>query len=94
MLTMAKVRIRNENVEFEVPDGQPLMPYAQEKSAMLFGCGKGECGTCICAVSKGKENVNPKTQREEMTLAKMSAYPTQRLACQIVIKKGEVEIEY
>jgi ferredoxin len=91
---MAKVRIRNEGVEFEVPDNSPLMPYAQEKSGMLFGCGKGECGVCICAVSKGKENVNPKTQREELTLAKMAAYPTQRLACQIVIKKGEVEIEY
>jgi len=91
---MAKVRIRNEGIEFEVPDGELLRPYAEKHSNMLFGCGKGECGTCICAVSKGSENVTPKTQKEELTLVKMSAYPSQRLACQIKIKKGEVEIEY
>ena len=91
---MAKVRIRNDGTEFEVPDGGLLMPYAQKHSSILFGCGKGECGTCICSVSKGSENVNPKTKKEEETLSRMSAYPSQRLACQIKIKKGEVEIEY
>jgi len=91
---MAKVRIRNEGVEFEVPDGEWLLEYAKRQSNMLFGCEKGECGTCICAISKGKENAEPKTQREELTLAKMGAYPTQRLACQIKVRKGEIEIEY
>jgi ferredoxin len=91
---MAKVRIRNENIEFEVPDGEWLLEYAKRESSMLFGCGKGECGTCICSISKGKENAEPKTQREELTLAKMGAYPSQRLACQIKLKKGEIEIEY
>jgi ferredoxin len=91
---MARVRIRNEGVEFEVPDGDWLRPYAEKHSNVLFGCGKGECGTCICSISKGSENVEPRTQREELTLAKMGAYPSQRLACQIKVKKGEVEIEY
>lgn len=91
---MAKVRIRNEGVEFEVPDGMPLLPYAKKHSSMLFGCEKGNCGVCKCSVSKGSENVNVKTQKEEQTLAKMGAYPSERLACQIKIKKGEVEIEY
>ena len=91
---MAKVRIRNDKVEFEVPDGEPLMPYAKKHSGMLFGCGKGECGTCVCSVSRGQENVNARTQKEELTLARIGAYPSARLACQIKIKKGEVEIEY
>ncbi len=91
---MAKVRIRNEGTEFVVPDGEPLQPYAEKHSSMLFGCGKGECGTCICSVSKGSENVFAKTKKEEETLARMSAYPSQRLGCQIKVKKGEVEIEY
>lgn len=91
---MAKVRIRNENVEFEVPDGEMLMSYAKKHSNMLFGCESGECGTCACSVSRGSENVNIKTKKEEETLARMQAYPSQRLACQIRIKRGEVEIEY
>jgi 2Fe-2S ferredoxin len=91
---MAKVRVRNEGTEFVVPDGEKLIEYAKKNSSLLFGCEKGECGVCICSVSKGGENVFPKTQREELTLAKMSAYPSQRLACQIKVKKGEIEIEY
>lgn len=91
---MARVRIRNEGTEFEMPDNEWLLEYAKKNSAMVFGCEKGECGLCICSISKGAENVNPKTQREELTLAKMSAYPSQRLACQIKIKKGMVELEY
>ena len=77
-----------------MPDGEMLMPYAKKHSGMMFGCEKGECGTCVCSVSKGQENVNIKTHQEEKTLNKIGAYPSQRLACQIRIKKGEVEIEY
>jgi len=91
---MARVRIRNDGTQFEVPDGDWLLEHAKKNSAMVFGCEKGECGICICSVSKGSENVYPKTQREELTLVKMAAYPSQRLACQIKIKKGEIEIEY
>jgi 2Fe-2S ferredoxin len=94
VINIARVRIRNEDIEFEVPDGEMLMPYAKKHSSMLFGCEKGECGTCVCSVSKGTENVNIKTHKEEMTLAQQGAYPSARLACQIRIKKGEVEIEY
>ena len=94
MSEMAKVRIRNEGTEFEVPDGEPLLNYAKEHSSILFGCGKGECGTCVCFVSKGSAFVSPKTKKEEETLNRIGAYPSQRLACQIKIKKGEVEIEY
>lgn len=91
---MAKVTIRNEKVTFDVPDGEPIMPYVKQHSNMLFGCDKGQCTVCICNISKGIENVFPKTSIEEQTLSKIAAYPSQRLACQIKIKKGEVEIEY
>ena len=91
---MAKVTIKNENVTFEVPDGEPLMPYAKQHSNMLFGCEKGQCGVCICSISKGIDNVFPKTALEEQTLSRLAAYPSQRLGCQIKIKKGDVEIEY
>lgn len=72
----------------------PLLPYAKEHSSMMFGCEKGDCGTCVCSIVKGSENVNIKTMKEEQTLGRIGAYPSQRLACQLKIKKGEVEIEY
>ena len=91
---MGKVRIKNEGVEFEVPDGLLIKDYIKKNSNMMFGCEKGDCGTCVCSVSRGSENVNIKTMKEEETLNKIGAYPSQRLACQIKIKKGEIEIEY
>ena len=91
---MAKVTIANEKVSFELPDGARLLDYAKEFSGMPFGCENGECGTCICLITKGSQNVERKNQREEMTLAKIGTYPSQRLACQLKIKRGEVEIEY
>ena len=91
---MARVTIKNEGVTFEVPDGSKLMDYAKEHSAMLFGCESGECGTCVCSVAKGSENLNIKTSKEEQTLNRIGAYPSQRLACEIIVKKGEIIIEY
>ncbi len=90
---MAKVTIANENVTFEVPDGSRLLDYAKN-SNMLFGCETGHCGSCICNITKGAENLNSKTAVEEQTLGRMNAYPSQRLACQIIVKKGEIIIEY
>jgi len=89
---MARVRIINSNNTIEVPDGARLLDYVKEE--MLFGCESGQCGTCICKIIKGKENLNGKSPSEELLLAKRSAQTNERLACQIWIKKGEVEIEY
>ena len=91
---MAKVTITNENVTFEVPDGSRLLGYAKTSSNMLFGCEAGRCGSCLCNITKGAENLNSKTAVEEQTLGRMNAYPSQRLACQIIVKKGEITIEY
>ena len=86
--------IINEGVSFEVPDNSRLMEHAKEHSSMPFGCESGRCGTCICTVTKGIENLSPKAHEEWALLQKRGAYPNQRLACQIWVKKGEVEIEY
>jgi ferredoxin len=91
---MAKVTIRNEGVSFEVPDGSRLMEYAQKNSNLPFGCENGKCGTCICTIIKGMENISPRQHDEWFLLQKRGATSGQRLACQIWVKKGEVEIEY
>jgi len=91
---MATVKVVNDNVTFEVPDGEYLLPYFKENTSMLFGCEKGQCGICICMVLKGIENLNEKSQKEVEVLHSKGAYPNQRLACLLKIKWGEVEIEY
>ncbi|VVC02899.1 Na(+)-translocating NADH-quinone reductase subunit F [Candidatus Bilamarchaeum dharawalense] len=90
---MAKVKIINDGGTLEIPDGSRLLDYTKE-TGMLYGCESGQCGTCICKVIKGKENLNSRSASEELILAKRSAQTNERLACQIWIKKGEVEIEY
>jgi ferredoxin len=94
MMIMALVRIINDNVSFEVTEGERLLPYLKEKTAMLFGCEHGRCSTCICTILKGMENLNEKSQEEVMLLHSKNAHPGQRIACLLRINKGEVEIEY
>jgi ferredoxin len=93
---MAKITVKNDNVSFEVPDGELLYPYLEENSSLPFGCKKGRCGTCACVILSGEENLEPKSRDEEMLLAKLGnpSSKRNRLACQLRIKKGEVVIEY
>jgi ferredoxin len=88
---MANVKMNGTVIE--IPDGSRLLDYARD-AGMLFGCESGHCGTCICKIVKGIENLNGKSASEELLLAKRSAQKNERLACQIWIKKGEIEIEY
>ncbi len=91
---MARITVRTEGTSFEVPDGSRFYEYAQENTSILFGCGKGECGTCIITIVRGRENLNTPAHDEWLKLQKMGATPGQRLACQMIVKKGEIEIEY
>lgn len=91
---MAKVIIRNDNFTADVQDGSRLLDHIKDKTGLLFGCESGQCGTCICKIIKGKENLNGRSASEELLLVKRSAQTNERLACQIWIKKGDVEIEY
>ena len=93
---MAKVAIKNENKEFELPDGARLLEYLQENTQLPFGCTNGECATCACVVLDGNQNLSTKNHNEIVTLQKLNRPNSarNRLACQLYIKKGEVIIEY
>jgi ferredoxin len=93
---MAKLRIRNENIELDVPDGSAILPYLWEHTSFPQACDDGSTPMCACTIISGEENLSPKTQREIETLHR-AGLPNSwrnRLACQIWIKKGMVEIEY
>jgi len=91
---MARITVRNEGTSFEMPDNAPFVDYARDSTSIMFGCMKGECGMCIITIVKGKENLNPPVHEEWLKLQKMGASSGARLACQLWVKKGEIEIEY
>lgn len=84
---MAKVIIDNQ--EFEVADNSKFVTQA-ESAGVPFGCAEGICGSCLCKVESGSENLNPKTQEEQ----DMDLKDNERLLCQCQIKSGIVKFKY
>ncbi len=93
---MAKITVKNENKAFEIPDGARLLHYLWDETSFPQGCEDGSAPICACVILRGSENINAKTQKEIETLANagLPNSSRNRLACQIIVKKGEVEIEY
>lgn len=79
--------VQFEGKERTVPDHHRIFDACDELG-MPFGCTDGLCGTCMCRVVQGMENLEPKNDKEE----DMDLEPDQRLACQAVIKSGLVEL--
>lgn len=80
--------IRYEKEEREVPDGTALLEVCEDMN-YPFGCQEGNCGTCLCTVISGIENLAPKNEIEK----DYNLEEGERLVCQCVISKGVVEIE-
>ncbi len=93
---MAKILVRNDGVEIALPDGAPILPYLWENTSFPQGCEDGTTSICACVIIRGEENVSHKTQREIETLhrAGLPNSSRNRLACQVRLLKGEIEIEY
>ena len=84
---MAKLQFEDEIVEVE--DGS-FLKDAAEALGVPFGCSSGVCGTCLCDVISGEENLSSHSDAElEMDLKK-----TERLLCQCKIKSGLVKIHF
>lgn len=90
-------RVRLNGFQFDVPKESRVMDHLPDEAGLMFGCRKGSCGTCLCTVRSGEENLVPISQQEEETVRKAGGSPNQRLACRLwtkEIEKGEIELEY
>ena len=93
-MRMAKVTFKSDNKSVDVPDGTTLVQAAEDNGASIaFSCKAGVCVSCLSNINKGMENLSPKTENEKATLEGFGAKPNQRLACQVTVVKGEVEVE-
>ncbi|MEK7793876.1 MAG: 2Fe-2S iron-sulfur cluster-binding protein [Candidatus Hydrogenedentota bacterium] len=80
--------IRFEGRDMECPDGSRIYETCDELG-VPFGCTEGLCGTCICRVVEGMQNLKPLNEKE----ADMGLSEGQRLACQCVAVSGVIELE-
>jgi ferredoxin len=77
---------------FEIPAGTKLLDFCEETDTPhQFGCQVGSCGTCICLISAGAENLNAASEDEKETIDMTTDVEGARLGCQIIIN-GDVTI--
>jgi ferredoxin len=93
---MARMRVKNDNVDMEIPDGAQILPYLWENTSFPQACDDGSTPMCACVILSGVSNLNPKSQKEIEVLhrAGLPNSPRNRLACLLHIMKGEIELEY
>jgi ferredoxin len=88
---MPKIEFQPSGIIKDVPYSTRLYDIAHESGLdWMFGCTKGNCGTCLSTVVSGIENLNRIGNTEGETLRKLGAMPGQRLACQLIIRGDAV----
>lgn len=88
---MANIKFVKENREVVAADGANLRLKAIQNNIELYtfrgkmmNCGGyGQCGTCIVEITKGIENLSPRTEVENKKLKKKPE--NYRLACQTLV---------
>lgn len=80
-------KIVYEGDERTLPDGSDLIAACEEMN-YPFGCQDGKCGTCVCTVVSGNDNLESLSEKEQ----DFGLEEGERLVCQLVIKEGTVEI--
>ena len=92
---MPYIEFKNDGIGKDVAEGTRVIDLCEELGTTLpFGCRSGMCGTCLCTVVEGLENLPPPSEDEALTLSGFDAKPDQRLACQLALVKGKVVLEY
>jgi ferredoxin len=89
---MPTITFLKTNQTVEVPAGTSFLEYCQENDAPHdFGCTVGSCGTCVCVLEAGIENVDPMDDDEKDTLDLCTDKPNARLGCQLKVN-GDISV--
>jgi ferredoxin len=76
-------------VSGEVGERERLLDVCDRlRAPVSFSCRSASCGTCIVEVREGEALLEPAGADEREVLAVFEAGPSQRLACQAVIRPG------
>jgi ferredoxin len=89
---MPKITFADTGLTVEVEAGAHLSEVCEANDAPIpFSCTVGACGTCVCAIEEGAENVNAMDDAEEATVTMTTDEDGARLACQLVVQ-GDVTV--
>ena len=89
---MPKITFADNDSSIEVEAGSSLHDACEAAGAPIpFSCTVGACGTCVCTVEVGAENVNPIDDDEESTVSMTTDQEGVRLACQLRVN-GDITV--
>ena len=89
---MAKITFAASGQTLDCPDGTSFLDFCQSNDAPHeFGCTVGSCGTCICVIEEGAENVNPIDDEERETVEMCTDIEGARLGCQLTVN-GDISV--
>lgn len=86
---MAVIHFVDEKKDVAVDEDSPIKETCRE-NGIVFGCEEGICGTCLCTISEGCENLQPPNDVEIEFFGE--AQLEQRLTCQARIRSGRVSL--
>jgi ferredoxin, 2Fe-2S len=94
---MAKIKISNlSDLTIQNNDNtKTVLTILQENYIdWMHACGaKGRCTTCKFIIKAGMEHLSDQTEAEINYANQNRLAPNERLACQVTVTKGDIEIE-
>ncbi|MDN4076052.1 2Fe-2S iron-sulfur cluster-binding protein [Fictibacillus terranigra] len=91
---MPKLHFITSDKEFEVPDHSSVLRMSLRYDGDLPNrCGGGTCGTCVCKIERGLENVDQVKPAEKKKLGEELLEQGYRLGCQTFIN-GDVSLSW
>lgn len=90
---MPKITFTKTGQTMEIAAGGSFLEFCQDNDAPhTFGCTVGSCGTCVCLIVAGAENVSPMDDEESETVEMCSGVPGARLGCQLKVN-GDITVQ-
>ncbi|MBK5937204.1 MAG: (2Fe-2S)-binding protein [Halorhodospira halophila] len=89
----AQVTFKDIDLTVSAPAGTRIIELSEKVgSGIVYGCREGDCGTCLCKVLDGEENLSAPSEVEQKLLREHFAGKQQRIACQAQIL-GDVTLK-
>ncbi|MFW6380010.1 MAG: 2Fe-2S iron-sulfur cluster-binding protein [Halorhodospira sp.] len=85
-MARAQVTFQDIGLTVSAPVGTRVIELSEKVgSGIVYGCREGDCGTCLCEVVAGQENLSAPSELEHSLLREHYAGRNQRIACQTQI---------